>query len=197
MTITIEGEPHNFTLLKNVTVKTLYRFNGTCLENVSTCRIVSYLNGTKINTCREFIWNASVFKLPQKSLKGVPVRVRNRTVSLSGENYTLILPEWVNASTLKLEAFEAGHGVVLINTGVIHVSAGVSINEIPLLFKVENRTARPLGLLTIKKLICASAGASTTKAALEDNGKKSTCEPAFLVLLVMICLLAKRTLRRR
>ncbi|NJE03795.1 hypothetical protein [Thermococcus sp. MV11] len=30
VTITIEGRHHNFTLLKNVTVKTLCRFNGTC-----------------------------------------------------------------------------------------------------------------------------------------------------------------------
>jgi hypothetical protein len=77
VTITVEGRPHNFTLLKNVTVRTLYRFNGTCLENVSTCRIVSYPNGTKINTCRGFFWIISLLTLSgRSSTSTTPMRKR-------------------------------------------------------------------------------------------------------------------------
>jgi len=198
ITITIEGEPHNFTLLKNVTVKTLYRFNGTCLDNISACKIISYPNGTKTNTCRGLIWNSSEFKLPKKSLKGVPVRVQNGTVEIFGRDYTLILPEGINASTLKLEAFEVKHSMVLINTGVIRVPAGMSIDEIPLIFKkVKNGTVCPLGLLNMKKLICVGSGTNTTQSTPGNSGRGKLLNITFIVLLAVVALAVERTLRRR
>ncbi|WP_297535934.1 hypothetical protein [Thermococcus sp.] len=200
VTITIEGVPHNFTLLKNVTVKTLYRFTGTCLENVSTCRIASYPSGTETNTCRGLMWNISTFKLPRKSLQGVPVMVKNGTVEVFGGNYTLMLPEWVNASTLKLEAFKAKHGVVLINMEVIKVPAGESVEDIPLLFLVYGKTVRSPKFIDLGKFVCAKGGANTTNSTaisvVENKSKKSICGPAFLVLLGTTALFAEKTLKR-
>ncbi|NJE00495.1 hypothetical protein [Thermococcus sp. JdF3] len=218
ITITVEGRPHNFTLLKNVIVKTLYRFNGTCLENVSTCRIVSYPNGTKINTCRGFIWNASAFKPPNVSLAGSPVRIENGRLhfTLRRKSYTLALPEGVNASNLKLEAFMAKRGAVLINTGVIQVPVGVSIDEVPLLFTVENKTVRPPSVLSLEKFVCEKASVNTTKSAGENVTANSTdtphtppikttpshptstkenskiCGPAFIILATTTGLLLRR-----
>ncbi|WP_148882876.1 hypothetical protein [Thermococcus aciditolerans] len=217
VTITIEGRPHNFTLIKNVTVKTLYLFNGTCLENASTCRIVSYPNGTKTNTCKGFIWNASAFKPPRGFLTGAPVRIENGTIHFTlRKHYTLTLPEWVNTSNLNLEAFAAEHGVVLINMGVIHVPVGVSIDGVPLLFTVENGTVRSLSVLGLEKLACAETSVNTTKSTggnltanstdtpltppiittpsqpTASNDKKNICGPAFIILATTTGLLLKR-----
>ncbi|NJE03796.1 hypothetical protein [Thermococcus sp. MV11] len=187
------------------------------MENVSTCRIVSYPNGTKINTCRGFLWNASAFKPPNVSLAGSPVRIENGTLhfTLRRKSYTLALPEGINASNLKLEAFRAEQGAVLINTGVIQVPVGVSIDEVPLLFTVENGTARSPSVLSLEKFVCEKASVNTTKSAggnvtanstdtpptppikttpsqhTASNDKKKVCGPGLLVLLGALPLLRR------
>ena len=201
VTIAIEGVPHNFTLLKNVTVKALYRFNGTCFENVSTCRIVSYPNGMKIDTCNGSVWNVSSYKIPGGSLTGVPVRIENGTVHFRlGRSYSLVLPGGVNASVLKLEAFKSKHGVVLVNMGVIKVPAGESVEDIPILFVVDGKTVRSPKFMDLEKFVCAKGGAnatnSTTNSVVENRDKKNTCGPGFAVLLAGLGLLVVRSLRR-
>ncbi|NJE54420.1 hypothetical protein [Thermococcus sp. 21S9] len=200
VTITIEGVPHNFTLLKNVTVKALYRFNGACFENVSTCRIVSYPNGTKINTCNMFIWNVSDYKIPGGSLTGVPVRIENGTVHFRlGGSYSLVLPGGVNASVLKLEAFKAEHGLVLVNRGAIKVPAGEGVEDIPVLFVADNKTVRSPKFVDLEKFVCAKGGANTTSSTansvVENMSKKSICGPGFVALLAVLGLLTVRILR--
>ncbi|NJE49589.1 hypothetical protein [Thermococcus sp. 9N3] len=201
VTITIEGVSHNFTLLKNVTVKALYRFNGACFENVSACKIVSYPNGTKIDTCNGSVWNVSNYKIPGGSLTGVPVRIENGTVHFRlGRSYSLALPEGVNASVLKLEAFKAKHGVILVNMGVIKVLAGEGVEDIPVLFVADNKTVRSPKFMDLEKFVCAKGSANTTNSTansvVENRGKKSICGPAFLVLLGTTALFAEKTVRR-
>jgi hypothetical protein len=200
VTITIEGKPHNFTLLKNVTVKTLYRFNGVCFENVSTCRIVSYSNGTKINTCNGSVWNVSSYKIPSGSLTGVPVKIENGAVHFTlGRRYSLALPEGVNASVLKLEAFEAKHGVVLVNMRTIRVPAGESIEDIPILFVADNKTVHLPRLTSLEKFICAKGDANTTNSVMKNKSKRPICGPGFVVFLVFLAglgLVAVKSSRR-
>ena len=197
VTITIEGVPHNFTLLKNVTVKTLYRFNGACFENVSACKIVSYPNGTKINICKGSVWNVSNYKIPGGSLTGVPVRIENGTVHFRlRRSYSLAFPEGVNASVLKLEAFKAKHGVVLVNMGVIKVLAGEGVEDIPVIFVADNKTARSPKFMDLEKFVCAKGGANTTSSTansvVDNRSKKSICGPGFMVILTITAIVRKR-----
>jgi len=197
VTITIEGVPHNFTLLKNVTVKALYRFNGVCFENVSTCRIVSYPNGTKIDTCNGSVWNVSNYKIPGGSLIGVPVRIENGTVHFRlGRSHPLALPEGVNTSVLKLEAFKAKHGVILVNMRVIKVPAGEGVEDIPILFVADNKTVRSPKFMDLGKFVCAKGGAnntsSTASSVVDNRGKKSICGPGFMVILAVTAAVIKR-----
>jgi len=193
VTITIEGVPHNFTLLKNVTMKMLYRFNGVCLENVSTCRIVSYPNGTKTNTCNGSVWNVSGYKIPGSSLIGVPVKIENGAVHFTlGRRYSLALPEGVNASVLKLEAFEAKHGVVLVNMRTIRVPAGENIKNIPILFVTDNKTVHLPKFTSLEEFICAKCGTNTTNSAIDNKDKKPICGPGFTGLLALVPLIIRK-----
>ncbi len=200
VTIAIDGVPHNFMLFKNVTVKTLYRFNGICLDNVSTCRIVSYSNGTKINTCDGFLWNASSLSLPNVSLTGVPVEAKDGRLyfTVGMKNYTVIFPTGINISNLKLSAFMAKNGIVLINTGVIKVPAGTTLEEIPILFLIKDGTAQSAKILKLEESTCKSMNINTSEspyksATASSNNKKTICGAGMVVIIAAsIRLLMKR-----
>ncbi|WP_297418719.1 hypothetical protein [Thermococcus sp.] len=199
LTITIEGKPHNFTLLKNMTVKTLYHFNGLCFENASTCRIILYPNGTRIDMCRGLLWNASFLKSPNVSLTGVPVKVeRGRLHFMLGKNYTITSPEGINTSDLKLRAFTAKMGVVLINTGVIKVPAGTTLEEIPILFVIKDGTAQSAKILKLEESTCKSMNINTIESpyksvtASSNNKIKGICGPGFVVLIILSVLLLNK-----
>jgi hypothetical protein len=125
------------------------------------------------------------------------VRIENGTVHFRlGGSYSLALPEGVNASVLKLEAFKAKHGVVLVNMGVIKVLAGEGVEDIPVLFVADNKTVRSPEFVDLEKFVCAKGGANTTSSTansvVENMSKKSICGPGFMVILTVIAIVLKR-----
>ncbi|QDA31021.1 hypothetical protein FH039_04585 [Thermococcus indicus] len=77
LTVAIDGEPKNFTLIKNVTVREIYRFEGNCLEKVSECTITAYPNGTVTKRCNGAQLNVWAFKLPSTQTHGSYVEARD------------------------------------------------------------------------------------------------------------------------
>ncbi|WP_206206166.1 hypothetical protein [Thermococcus indicus] len=199
VTVTINGEPYNFTLLKNVTVREIYRLGGSCFEKVSECTVTAYPNGTVIKRCNGAQLNVSAFKLPSTQTHGSYVEVRDGRLAftLEGKDYTATPPGDINASRLSLRAFKAKRGVVLINRKVVQLPAGEGLDEAPLLFRIENGTVSRLEVFPdFSELVCGKPVVSETNATAElhkpaTHGRK-ICGPALLVLLATLALAVRR-----
>ncbi|NJE06367.1 hypothetical protein E3E36_09460 [Thermococcus sp. M36] len=199
VTLTIDGEPKNFTLIKNVTVRETYRFEGNCLEKVSECTITAYPNGTVTKRCNGAQLNVSAFKLPSTQTYGSYVEAREGRIAFNfeGKDYTATLPGDINASMLRLTAFKAKRGIVLINREVVQLPAGEGLDEAPLLSRIENGTVSLLEVPPdFSELVCEKPVVSATNATAElhkpaTHGRK-ICGTAFLVLLATSALAVRR-----
>lgn len=202
ITVTIDGEPKNFTLIKNVTVREIYRFEGDCLEKVSECILTTYPNGTVTKRCNGAQLNVSAFKLPSTQTYGSCVEARDGRLAftLEEKDYTAALPENIHASKLSLTAFKAKRGIVLINRRLTQLPAGEGLGEAPLLFGIENGTVFRLEVPSdFSELVCEKPVVSDTNTTAEPNEPSATgikiCGPGFILLAAPIPVLLRRAKR--
>ncbi|NJE00493.1 hypothetical protein E3E42_01030 [Thermococcus sp. JdF3] len=211
VTVSINGEPHNFTLFKDVTVTEVYRFDDGCIERVSRCVVTEYSNGTVTKSCEGREINASHIRLPHKGLKGTPVELKGGTLTftLGERRYALQLPGSINASSANFTAFRARNGVVIVSETPVRLPAGSGIEDAPLIFVPKNGVASPLKIsMSLGPLVCKPPGTQTTNSVglrethsppSGSTGRTKTpsgagnkvCGPGLLVLLGALPLLRR------
>ena len=197
VTVSVNGEPHNFTLFKHVTTEETYHFNGWCFNVVSRCTITAYPNGNITRECRGEPVNASAFELPRTPLQGEPVIFEEGKLrfTLDGKDYTLLPPAGFNASSANFTAFKAAQGPVIVNMEQVVLPAGVGIEETHLIFVPEGGKASPIRISQdFSRLLCKSpqtgdANSSTPQVTPEE---KSICGPGLIVLVSTLFLLLGR-----
>ncbi|ASJ10045.1 hypothetical protein A3L12_01410 [Thermococcus sp. P6] len=180
LTVTINGEARNLTLLRSVTVSREYEFEGGCFRETASCRRVEYPNGTTERNCTGKI-DASLLKPPSKYENGSPTVVSGEEVLffLGGREYRIKIPEGINASTLNLTAFKAKNGLVLVNRKLLSLPAGTGLDKAPLLFTVRNGTLVMLPVEgDFRELVCNGTATSS------GNGR-GICGPGVIVLLLI------------
>ncbi|NJE62054.1 hypothetical protein [Thermococcus sp. 21S7] len=199
VTVSINGEPHNFTLFKHVTITEVYRFRGGCFEMVSRCTVTSYPNGTLTRACEGKRVNASAFGLPGVPLRGSPVRFEDGKLrfALGGKDCVLLPPAGANASRVNFTAFKAARGPVIVNMGQVVLPAGSRIEDAPLIFVPEDGRASPIGISRdFSRLLCGSpqtGGTNPSTASKTTSKEKSICGPGLVVLASVALLLLRRS----
>jgi len=198
ITLTINDKPKNFTLTRNVEVKEAYRFTGDCFEPVLRCVLIQYPNGTTTKTCNGIPINVSLFNPPAGSIPGSPATLngRNLTFSFNGRKYTFRLPGNMNASQLSPIVMEARNGIVLVNNHVVRVPAGVTIKDVPVLFKIENKTIAPIRIQTdFRGVVCNNSGSESGGSNTKSKASSRICGPGILLLAAAIPSLLRRAKR--
>lgn len=198
VTVSLNGEPHNFTLFRHITVTEVYRFRGGCFEMVSRCTVTSYPNGTLTRACEGKRVNASAFGLPGVSLRGSPIRFGDGKLrfALGGKDYVLLLPAGVNISHVNFTAFKAAQGPVVVNMGQVVLPAGSGIKNAPLIFVPREGKASPIRISRdFSRLLCENPqiGSTTSLSTLKTTQKeKSICGPGLMVIIALLPLLLRR-----
>ncbi|WP_456365383.1 hypothetical protein [Thermococcus sp.] len=195
VTLTINNKPKNFTLTRNVKVKEVYRFTGDCFEPVLRCVLIQYPNGTTTKTCNGIPINVSLFKPPVGSIPGSPATLngRNLIFSFNGQKYTFRLPMNMNASQLSLTVLEARNGIVLVNNHVVRLPAGVTIENVPVLFKIENRTIVPIRIQTdFRGVVCNNSGSESGGSNTQSKASPRICGPGIFLMAAGIPSLLRR-----
>lgn len=198
ITLTINDKPKNFTLTRNVNMKEVYRFTGDCFEPILKCVLIQYPNGTTTKTCNGTPVNASLFKPPVGSIPGSPATLngRNLTFSFNGQKYTFRLPGNMNASQLSLTVLEARNGIILVNNHVVRLPAGATIEDVPVLFKIENRTIAPIRTQTdFRGVVCNNSGSESGGSNTQSKASSRICGPGIILLAATVPILLRRAKR--
>ncbi|WP_231833689.1 hypothetical protein [Pyrococcus horikoshii] len=175
VTLTINGKPRSFPLIRNIRVEEVYRFKDDCFELVSKCIDITYPNGTSLKNCNDTL--IKLFEPPTSKLHGSRIREKRFMTRLGV----------VNSS---LTAFKAKNRVVLVNESVITVPISMSIRDVPLIFGIENGTIVKLPIEPLQKITCNKTRTGTNTPSTSSN-LTQICGPGFVLVLLLLFLMLK------
>lgn len=181
VTLTVNGEPRNFTLIRSVTIAKEYSFNGDCFVETANCTTIKYPNGTVERACKGRV-NTPLLKPPLGKERGIPAVIEGGELrfALDGKDYRVKLPGRFNSSLLNLTVFKAKGGLVLVNWKQMMLPPGTGIDEVSLLFTVRNGSLFKLGVKqNFSELTCNRTMAS-------PGNEKGICGPGFMLLVSLI-----------